>query len=265
MNPAGMRDLHGFAWTYEMIVGQKHAEMIRNACTNLQRHWWRSTLYVCNWTCPVCVRRPAATVDNQSQAGMGRKASAEGPQRRNQWPRARALVVLFISCTLTTEMRTLFNSSAYSSCFEILHCIHRRDSGSQPWILGRSQHWRPSSILNQHLTFLCFCQAFLSTSSIWIDCLAKTEQSIGLTWADGMWKLLVAIKSWLSLWDVNCTIVYDTFLECHPGFNCWSCWSKGGEFSPAFFAASMWARRLTLLSNLSDPTRWCEKLRRRRS
>jgi hypothetical protein len=106
-------------------------------------------------------------VDNQSQAGMGREASAEGSQRRNQWPRARALVLLFIWDTLTIETRTLFNSSACSSYFEILHCVHRRDSGSQPWILGRSQHWRPSSILNQHFRFL-LCHA-LFTSSICID------------------------------------------------------------------------------------------------
>ena len=166
MNPADIWDLPGFAWTYEMIVGLKYAEMHSQT---LQRHWWRSMpmRYVCNWTCPCCVRRPAATVDNQSQAGMGREASAEGSQRRNQWPRARALVLLFIWDTLTIETRTLFNSSACSSCFEILHCVHRRDSGSQPWILGRSQHWRPSSILNQHFRFL-LCHA-LFTSSICID------------------------------------------------------------------------------------------------
>ena len=47
--------------------------------------------------------------------------------------------------------------------------------------------------------FVNLCHA-LSTSSICIDCL-KTEQSIRVTWINRMWKLLVAIKTWLSLCD----------------------------------------------------------------
>ena len=187
----------GFAWICLNLWNDCGAEICRNAFTNLQRHWWRSMAmrYLCNWTCPGCVRRPAATVDNQSQAGMGREASAEGSQRRNQWPRARALVLLisalylrYIEDTLTIETRTLFNSSACSIMLVLFRDTTLRPS-ERLWVPTVNTWQKPALETQQHSesalqisSLSCFVHLFNLYRFIDFFCQHRAINQIYMNW-----------------------------------------------------------------------------------